>query len=131
MREKVLGALARKSYCSWELRQKFADLEEIDSLIEEFQQKGYINDSEWLEAFIAAKERCGNSPLAIGAKLRNKGVPREVIMDLLGAHSPEEALKQAIYKKTKGKIVEGPEKQKLIASLLRKGFSWNLIRNML
>ena len=130
-KEYVMRKLARKSYCSWELKQKCAEIADIDDIIAEYIQKGYINDDEWLQEFIRTKEAQGNSPLVIAAKLRHKGVPSTVLQAKLAGHSPATALNKLIQKKTKGQTPTGPDKQKLIASLMRRGFSWDAISKAL
>lgn len=135
-REQVLRKIARKSYCSWELRQKCADIEGIDDLIAEFMAKGYLNDEEWLTNFIQAKEAAGLGPMALAMKLRQKGVPAAIIQAKIAALSPEEALRHYLQKKTRGRIAEkipktGPERQKLIASLLRRGFPFDAIKDLI
>ena len=120
MRDKLIRILARKNCSSWELAHKHPDIP--SNLIQEFAQKGYIDDQGWLKTFCQNEEAKGSSPLAIAFKLRQKGIPREVIEVALQDLSPENALKKAIAKNSK------KDKQKLIASLQRKGFSWELIK---
>lgn len=119
--------LARKNYSSWELKQKCPDIADIEAIITEFTEKGYLNDDEWLDTFIETQEGRGTSPLAIAAKLRAKGVPTAILQAKLAGHSPDTALQTLIHKKTKGNLPTGPEKQKLIAYLQRRGFSWEAI----
>lgn len=130
-KERVMRKLARKSYSSWELRQKCQDVPEIDTIVAEFIEKGYLNDDEWLDNYIHSQEVRGTSPLAIAAKLRTKGVPTAILQAKLTTHSPDTALQTLIQKKTKGHPPSGPDKQKLIAFLQRRGFSWEAICRVL
>lgn len=124
MRDKVIRKLAKKSYSSWELKKKCADIPDIEAIVADLADKGYLNDKEWLSSFVRQGEAKGLSPLAIASKMRNKGIPRDVIEEALNTLDSEEALKRAIAKKMRGKT---PDRQKLIASLLRQGFSWEQV----
>lgn len=124
MKDKVIRKLARKSYSSWELKLKCADIPDIDAILEELQQKGYLNDEEWLQTFIKGQEAKGQSPLAIASKLRVKGIPRATIQASLAALDVDTALQKAIAKKSRRE----PSRQKLIASLMRQGFSYDAIQ---
>ena len=124
--------LGRRSYSSWEIRNFFKDeIPEIEEIIAEFTEQGYINDDEWLKSFIRIEEGKGNGPHTLKSKLRQKGIPQEVIEAALTEASPQESLATAIYKKTKGRPITKESKQKLIAFLARRGFSWDTIQNAL
>ena len=130
-REKVLRKLSRRSYSSFELIFKLkTEIPEIKDITNEFIQKGYINDQEWLKDFIKSEERKGKGPRAIGAKLYTKGFPREIIEEALLNTEPAESIQTALKKELK----KGKDKPKIINALIRKGYSWdniNLISDML
>lgn len=130
-RDLVLRKIARRNYASYELKQKLKEIPEIDAIVEEFVEKGYINDDDWMRNYIRSEEGKGKGPQAIAAKLRSKGFPRHKIEELFTLLSPDEALDVAIRKKSKGRVLEGKERQKLIASLFRLGFSWDAISRKL
>ena len=128
-REIALGKISRRSYTSWELRRALEkeQVVEADSLVADFVQQGYINDAEWLASFIRTEEAKGQGPQAIKSKLYTKGIPREEIETVMASANPKEAILLAIRKKTHGRSLTAATKQKLIAHLSRRGFSWDLI----
>lgn len=130
-REKVLRKLGRRGYSSYELIFKLkSEIPEIKDIAEEFIQKGYLDDAAWIADFIAAEERKGRGPLQIGAKLRMRGIPQEVVNGALSKTASKEAIRLALEKELR----KGKDKHKIINALARKGFSWddiNLIIEML
>lgn len=127
-REKVLRKLGRKSYSSYELIFKLkSEIPEIKEITQEFIQKGYLNDQEWLARFVEEEERKGRSPLAAAARLRSKGVPREVIEEAVGALDSDKAIREAAAKHLR----RGSDKKKTMAALARLGFSWDAIHRIL
>lgn len=134
-RQFVLKRLAIKSYATAELRQKLEErlvsAEVIEAVIDEFEQLGYLNDREWIAAFLRQKSREG--PRLLAAKLRAKGLPEEMIFEALASHkNPAEEQNQLLsLLKTRYRtknLTDFKEKQKVIASLARKGFDISSIK---
>jgi SOS response regulatory protein OraA/RecX len=127
-REKVLRKLGRRSYSSYELILKLkSEMPEIKEITDEFLQKGYLNDEEWLTRFVQEEERKGRSPRATASRLYAKGVPREVIEEALGALDSDKAIREAVTKHLR----RGSDKKKIMAALARLGFSWEAIHKIL
>lgn len=126
-REKVMRKLGRRSYSSYELRLKLkAEVPDIEEILVDFIEKGYINDHDWLLSFIRSEESKGRGPMAISQKLRQKGYPREEIESAMPRNgSSREALDLAFAKKTR----KFSDRNKIINSLLRLGFAWDDIKN--
>ena len=70
--------LARK------LRRRGAPPELIDSALDRLAEEGLLDESRYLESFIAARARAGYGPLRIREELAQRGLPREAIEQALG-----------------------------------------------
>ena len=70
--------LARK------LRRRGAPPELIDSALDRLSEEGLLDESRYLESFIAARARAGYGPLRIREELAQRGLPREAIELALG-----------------------------------------------
>lgn len=111
--------LSKKRYFSSELRQDLLKLGfshgAVDSILLEIGT--YINDEEGIESLVRRGIRTGKGPQWIRYKLQEKGVD---LPQNLEEYYPEEVRKTtilALINKNK------KEKRKVIASLVRKGFS--------
>lgn len=106
-----------------ELRKKKVGENHIQTLLQEFSQLGYLNDETWLENFISACSRKKLGPHAIAQKLYQKGFPQSQIEPLIAALDPKESLAKLLATKYKNRdLSDYKERQKVIASLCRKGF---------
>lgn len=123
----AIKCLARKQYLSHELKQKLSDLlvseQTISHLLQQYREFGYINDPEWIQQFIKKQRIRGYGPQAIQSKLRQKGVslaqipqgdPIQQIQKILSA--PKFQARNLSLPK---------EKQRTIAFLIRRGFSFS------
>lgn len=90
-------------------------------MLVEFKRLGYLNDEEWLKGFERSEARKGRSKKASNFKLYQKGISTKIDGD------DEEGLDLAILKKTKGLEIDEETRPKLIAYLIRKGFSYEKI----
>ena len=135
-RKKILALLERMDRTEQDLRQRMkrAGFEEelVEDAIAYARKFGYIDDERY--AINYAKMRSGSkSRRQIEAELRQKGftgrLPEELYED---AGPEEEAIRNLIRRKTIDVENMEPEaKQKLAASLYRKGFPSELIRKEL
>lgn len=79
-REHGRAELARK------LRQRGATAELIDPALDRLAEEGLLNETRYLEAFIASKARSGYGPMRIREELGQRGLPRgEIEMALAEA----------------------------------------------
>ncbi len=128
VRKYVLNKLSRRSYPSAELEKLLAERlvsePTVNRILTECRQYGYINDEEWTERFISAQMRKGQGPHVIQQKLRAKGVSAPAL--------PNEQLSQIqalLQTKYRTKNLKDPkERQKVVASLARRGFDFDAIR---
>src|SRR5207253_3042304 len=108
----------------------------IEKLIADFQNAGYINDSEWIASFVRRYWASGTGPQAIVMKLRAKGIPQEAAESAISLVCTDDAQKGKIQRllgtKYRNKnLSDFKEKQKVIASLIRKGFDYEEITQVL
>lgn len=136
----LIRVLARKSYSTLELIKKMKDRgvesEIIERLINEFKEKGYVNDREWLENYTRSCLNKHESPSRIKMKIRNKGFSEKVAQSAVSLFSEGASSTESIAHllKTKYKnrdLSDFHEKQKVIASLMRKGFSFDEIKTQI
>ncbi|MFM1650896.1 RecX family transcriptional regulator [Brevibacillus sp. B_LB10_24] len=91
--------------------------------------QGYLNDETFARQWVA--ERLRNNPrgkYALRMELKQKGLPQEIIGDALGEVKQEEELEAArkfARKKLRNEALplDRTKEQKLLAALLRRGFS--------
>lgn len=143
-KQKALGILKFMDRSEKELRKKLADSdfpkEIIEKTIAYVTEYGYLCDERYAASYI--RQRIGTkSRLILTTELLQKGIPRELINHIFENefNDNEEidyelnAIKKAIAKKTtKGnEELTYEEKQKLMASLYRKGFDPEKIKRVL
>jgi len=102
---------------------------DIAQVIEQLLAKQYLDDRKFAEWFIENRfVKKGVSPRRLEQELIKKGIDRSVIDELLASSSRDEAteIKKAIAKKS-GRYT--PEK--LLAYLVRQGFSYDLSKELI
>lgn len=67
------------------LRQRGASAELIDPALDRLAEEGLLDESRYLESFIASRARSGHGPLRIREELAQRGLPRADIERALGA----------------------------------------------
>jgi regulatory protein len=82
-RRLAMSLLARRDYCSGELRSKLGkkgfSSQIVDPLIEDLQRQRAVDDERYIERFIAYRAGKGQGPIRILAELRPLGLPVEAI----------------------------------------------------
>jgi SOS response regulatory protein OraA/RecX len=115
--------LSKKRYFAEELRKDLLELGflegKVDAVLQELTSFGYLNDEEGLESFIQRGIRTGKGPQWIKYKLLEKGMNLPQNFEEYYPKEVREANILAFVNKNK------KEKRKVIASLVRKGFSLN------
>ncbi len=132
----VLRLLARQNYpsqlLSRKLHQKGYCALVIDEIIEWVQRLGIVQDNEYLHRAIERESETGHGPRAIVWKLRQKGFSEEAIEKELSQIMPIEVQKESIRKFLIKRPPTGPlAKQKVMAALVRRGFSFDLINDVI
>lgn len=103
----------------------------ILEVMEFLRKYGYVNDREYCEKYIRERLRLHpKSAYALRQELRQKGVPAKTIEEALEATEIDEAGDALgwLEKKARGWPPEGKEKKRLQDFLLRKGYSYDIIR---
>ena len=146
-KQKAIAILVFMDRSEQELRKKLSETGYpsaiVDRTIAYVYEYGYIDDERYAAAYIRAKMNT-KSKMIIKNELSHKGISKEMIENAFyteydlkenefGAEDAElNAIKKAVAKKTKIPENLTPElKQKLIASLFRKGFEINKIKQVL
>ena len=138
--DKALSILKFMDRSEQELRTKLSREEYqddiIDRVIEYVKHYGYLNDERFATAFVRSRKN-RKSKLMIKNELQQKGISKDIIQMVLEAEYEAEdtedaetiAIRKAISKKTRDpQSLSAEEKQKLIASLYRKGFDISKIK---
>ncbi len=120
---------SRREFKDYMYRKK-ADPEQVDRLIEEFTDKGYMNEEKFASWLIEMRRRQGKSARAIRSELASKGIDREITAELLNASDDLSALKGIINKKQKLPRYKA-DPQKLMQYLARQGFSYDDVKKAL
>ncbi len=126
------GALTEKALYDKLKKAKFSE-RAIAAVIARLIELKMLDDRRYAQNFA---ERCESSNISKREtvfKLINKGVPvdlaKEVVEDLQG--SEEEKIKNLIEKKYKDKLTDKKTKEKVFAALIRKGFSYGAVREVM
>ncbi len=113
------------------LRRKKIELDFGEALTKQFRERGYLNDERYAEWLIGVRASKHKSERAIRAELARKGVSGTVVARILEEDPVDEAvaLEQLIIKKRRQLRYQEPDK--LVAYLLRQGFSYDQVRRAL
>ncbi len=125
LKAKAYSLLAKQAYFSKQLRKKLLEKEyppeEVDALIEELSKRGWLNDEELATRFVQRQREKGYGARMIAKKLFDKAGPIDVPID-----DSKEAALALIEKKYSSK-----EEHKVVAALMRRGYSYDLIKSLL
>lgn len=110
----------------------------IDDILDEFEQKGYIDDRAFARAYTEEKFKLNSwGPHKIRTQLFKKGIKKEIadacIAESFGEEDVYESMRQLIEKKRKRYLREPQEKRrkKVFDFLMRKGYdSENILKYM-
>lgn len=132
----VLRRLSAQSYHSLQLKkllkEKLVHSQVVDRLIGECLQCGYLDDQNWVAGFIRGhRKRMGLR--AILAKLYTKGFSKEDLESIAeewrDPNEEVEAVCHLIQTRYRSKdLKDYQQKQKVMAALARKGYSFDTIR---
>lgn len=136
----ALGCLAMRSYPSTQLKKllerNLVSSGTVQRILEDFIRLGYLNDGEWIERFVKGQLGRHIGPQKIVGKLMNKGISHkeaerylEKFADRSETHKSIQHLLKTKYKNRN--LADYREKQKVFASLARKGFDMDAIKTAL
>jgi len=141
-KQKAFRLLGRRQHSTSELRRKLwnRDYEQklIDEVIEDLKKKGYLNDKEFIRAFVAEKSKSKNwSIKKIRSELIKSGLAAKLIDEILNKEpnhlDSENAMKLAKKKYeilVKRNLEPEELRNKLSAYLFSKGFDYDLIKEI-
>lgn len=127
----ALACLAMRSYLSTQLKKllerNLVSDETIQKILLQFTQQGYLKDDEWIEGFVKGQLRRHTGAQAIMFKLMNKGISKKEaerwIEQLIDPAEAQNSLRHLLATKyKKHDLSDYRAKQKVFASLMRKGF---------
>ena len=142
IKQRAFRLLGRRQHSTSELRRKVwnkdYEQKQIDEVIEDLEKNGYLNDSDFIRAFVAEKSKAKNwSVKRIKGELFKRGISSKLIDDVL-VQQPKEADNESAMKLAKKKYemllkrnLEPKElRNKLSTYLFTKGFEYDLIREV-
>jgi regulatory protein len=136
LRARALEWLMNRPHSEREFRdylyRKKVEPEQIDSLADEFTQKGYLDNAKFAVWFTELQARRGKSDRAIKAELFKKGLGREIVEETIPESAGDETarLRSMINKKSRLSRYKN-DPQKLMQYLVAQGFSWQLVKETL
>jgi regulatory protein len=128
----ALWRLSRQSYLTRNLEKllerKGAEPEVRKAVVEKLTRLKYLDDEAWAASFVRIKQSQAQGPKKIALLLRSKGLKPP---ENLGEVDQEGQIKH-LLKTRYGKrdLTDAQEKQKVIAALFRRGFSWDTIQKI-
>ena len=142
IKQRAFRLLGRRQHSSSELRRKLwnKDYEQklIDEVIEDFKKNGYLDDKEFIRAFVAEKSKTKNwSIKRIKGELFKRGLASKLIYENLSERPKEEDYESALklakkkYDLLLKRNLEPKEfRNKLSTYLFSKGFDYDLIKDV-
>lgn len=135
LRERALGYLTRREYSRQELHRKllpYAGEEDLDGLLEEFRQRGWISDARYADQMVhARKSKYGSLKLA--HELRSHGVAEDLVEKAVKQVQEQELdTARALWRKKFGTQPANREEWAKQARFLQgRGFGMDTIRSVL
>ena len=135
LRERALGHLTRREYSRAELYRKlqpYAGDEDLDALLDEFKQRGWLSDQRYVEQMVHAR-RSKFGTLKVAHELRSQGVSDELVSKAVAElKEDEETTARNLWRKKFGAPPATREEWAKQARYLQsRGFGSELIRRLL
>lgn len=138
VRERILYLITDYDRSEQNIRQKISMAgyrgSFVDDAIDSLKEYGYIDDLRFARYYAESmRDTKGRLAFAISRSLYEKGISRDVIDTVMGELDIDEdaqilkALSSKGYNEENIRQIDDKERQKLISSLMRKGFSYDLI----
>lgn len=132
LRERALRLLARREHSRFELARKLGQAgftqQDIDALLDEFEEKKWLSDRRFAESYVADhRARAGSIKLAYD--LRQRGVSDAIIEDVLSKNrsSELERAREVWRKKYGPPPTNTAETSKQIRFMQSRGFSLEIV----
>jgi regulatory protein len=136
LRERALRLLARREHSRAELVRKLGQAgfaqNEIDPLLDEFEEKNWLSDRRFAESYVADhRARAGSVKLAYD--LRQRGVDDGIIQAILSENRDSELERaRAVWRKKFGAVpANATEKAKQMRFMQSRGFNMELTREVI
>lgn len=138
----VLWRLSKQSYHSEQLakllRDRLVQSKTIEQVIEEFKEKGFLDDESWLQSFKQSQLKRYSRRLIL-TKLRAKGLSAETLQGLeedwnnqINQEDELQSIRRQLQTRYRSKnLSQYQERQKVIAALIRKGYSFDQVQAVL
>lgn len=133
-RERALNLLKVQDRAESEMRRRLSQdgypEETIQETLEFLQEYHFVDDARYAANYLQVHGK-RKSPAELKLYLQRKGVPREVIQEQMESAEPDsgEAIRLLLQKKHYRAGETTPEEEKkILAYLMRRGFSWEAIR---
>lgn len=138
LRDLALRALSRREYSRQELQRKLRAVvdpdavEELEALLDEFVQRGWISDTRYAEQIAFARRNKFGS-LRVAQELRQQGVGESVIDEALQPlrDAELETARSVWHKKFGRPPADMKERAKQVRFMQSRGFSSEVIRRVL
>ena len=135
LRERALGYLTRREYSRQELYRKllpYAGEEDLDGLLEEFRQRGWISDARYADQMVHARKGKYGS-MKVAHELRAHGVAEELVDKAIKEVQKEELdTARTLWRKKFGAQPDSREEWAKQARFLQsRGFGMDTIRTVL
>lgn len=135
----ALKRLSMRGYTAYEiekmLKEKLVSEHNCKAVVAACAEYGYLHDEKWLAGYVKGQISRKQGPATIRQKLQLKGFSDETISDAieeLGTDAQKEAIQKILTTRYRSKNLEdAKERNKIIGSLLRKGYSLDLVREAL
>lgn len=138
--DSAISLLSFKMRTKAELTEKLArrkiDEQAIEAAITKLKQYGYVNDEQYADEYVQSSIRAGRyGKKVIAFKLKQKGIDKQTIENVMQAFSSEEekqaAKKQfvSLYKKYRNEDAY-KKRTKIFAALARRGFDYDIINTL-
>ena len=129
IRIKIMDFLSRREHSKKEIYHKLShrvsSLELLEIEIEKLIQEGLLDNRRFAEQYVHNRENRGLGPIRIEKELRERGIERTIIEELLSEKNWIELAKKALLKKTRKSLPREKEQiLKLKKFLNYRGFSY-------
>ena len=116
-----------RDYLNKKVYEKKLDKSYVDEALGRLCDKGYIDDYKFAEFWVQNRfVKKGVSRKRLSMELMRKGISSEVIHEVLDGRDDEEELRKMVAKKRS----RYDDAEKLMAYLVRQGFSYDLVRKV-
>jgi len=134
----AIYSLAMREHSRQEIYNKlshkdFSDGVDINALLDELEEKNYLNDKRFTECFIRSRSQRGQGVNKITNDLRQRGITPQLISQALNESNIdwyEMASKQREKKFGKSKPIDYKEKARQMRFLFNRGFDAEIIRSV-